>query len=146
MDWETAPVKSALSGPNREPRSQNAKLVGVSEGETVVELPWAAGCCPCVVEAASPGWVRAVTPHLSKVLLDAARAQVEELPDGRLRVHVAHVRRVLQVQARCQISPIPVLIPKQLGSVFNKTCPQPVLDFNKPFELTVKPKHPLLGA
>ena len=25
----------------------------VSERETVVELPWAADCCPCVVEAAT---------------------------------------------------------------------------------------------
>jgi hypothetical protein len=28
VDKETAPVKSALSGPNREPRSPNVKLIG----------------------------------------------------------------------------------------------------------------------
>ena len=49
MDRETAPVKSAIAGPNREPRSQNVELNWtVSEREKVVELPWAADCCPCV--------------------------------------------------------------------------------------------------
>jgi hypothetical protein len=47
-------LKSALSGPNREPSSQNVKLIGSSPSvRTVVELPWAADSCPCVVEAAN---------------------------------------------------------------------------------------------
>ena len=50
-DRETASVENASSGPNREPRSQNVKRM-VSERETVVERPWAADSCPCVVEAA----------------------------------------------------------------------------------------------
>ena len=36
-----------------EPRSPNVELSGLSERETVVELPWAADTCPCVVKAAN---------------------------------------------------------------------------------------------
>jgi hypothetical protein len=43
-----------------EPRSQNVKLM-LSVREIVVELPWAADSCPCVVDAAnrvtSNSWV-----------------------------------------------------------------------------------------
>jgi hypothetical protein len=49
---ETASGKSALSGPNHEPRGQNVNRM-LSERETVFELPWAGDCCPCVVEAAN---------------------------------------------------------------------------------------------
>jgi hypothetical protein len=41
-------------GPNREVRSRNVKLIWMlSDRETVVELPFAADRCPCVVEAAN---------------------------------------------------------------------------------------------
>jgi hypothetical protein len=47
---EQASVKSAL----REPRSQNLKFIEWCQSvRTVVELPWAAGSCPCVVDAAN---------------------------------------------------------------------------------------------
>ena len=48
MDRETAPVKSALYGPNYEPRSQNVNWIGRQSVETVVELPRAADSCPSV--------------------------------------------------------------------------------------------------
>jgi hypothetical protein len=48
VDRETAPVKSALSGPNHEPRSPNVELIGFQSVRAAVELPWAADSCPCV--------------------------------------------------------------------------------------------------
>jgi hypothetical protein len=70
VERETAPVKSAVSGPNREPGQIDWML---SERETVVTRPWPADNCPCVAEAANrvhvgirdgvynldDGWVRA---------------------------------------------------------------------------------------
>jgi hypothetical protein len=49
-EWIGKPrqLRGAISGPNREPRSQNVKRM-LSERETFVELPWAADSCPCVV-------------------------------------------------------------------------------------------------
>jgi hypothetical protein len=41
---------SSTAGPNREPRSQKVILIGRQRRETVVRLPFAADCCPCVAK------------------------------------------------------------------------------------------------
>jgi hypothetical protein len=54
VDSETAPVNSALSGPNLEPKQAKCQVYWIlSERETVVEFPCAAESCPCGVEAAN---------------------------------------------------------------------------------------------
>jgi hypothetical protein len=78
----------ATSGPNHEPRSPNIELIGYQSRETVVELPWAAGCCPCVEK------LRTVLP-LTVALRDGAVQLVSILaPSSQLeQSSVASLRR-----------------------------------------------------
>ena len=57
MDEEIFQLR-ATSGPNHEPEESKCCINRMSERETVVELPFAAGCCPCVGKLQVKGVVR----------------------------------------------------------------------------------------